>query len=302
MKQTASWAILSQLADQNRRILSGWRALLLLRKATGTLPVSERRWEHAPDRIDAIRPLLRQMERRGELRPLSGLSGLYEVTVPYARTGLIQEDEILMEIHPYAAISHRSALVFHNLTDDLPTGITAIMPSDGRAGLLPPGTDLADWESGVFIVGKTISEILGQPIHWTRVMPTRYFGLHEYTPRGYPVRVTTPERTLVDGLQKPELCGGIAPVLRAWARGRDLLDVKSLVDYTERLEITVIKQRVGFLLEELGFTHPSLDIWRKAMHRGGSSKLFGSVSYASTFSERWSLSINVPLDEFQSNH
>jgi predicted transcriptional regulator of viral defense system len=294
-RKTASWAIISQLAEQSRRVLSDWRAVILLRRATETIPPEGRRWASAPTSTTALSPILRQMERHGEIRRLPDLSGIYEVTVPYAQGGLIQEDEILMEVHPYAALSHRSALVFHGLTDDLPKDITAILPAIGRAGLLPPGTKALDWEALTLAPGRPVPRILGRPIHWTRVDPARYFGLGEYTPRGYPVRVTTLERTLLDALQRPDLSGGIEDVLRAWVRARDLLDLDELVADVDRLGITLLRQRVGYILEEIGLPHPVLDRWRQATHRGGSSKLVGSASYAPTYSERWNLSLNAPV-------
>jgi len=294
-RKTASWAILSQLAAQNRRILSDWRAVVLLRRATDALPVAERRWIHAPSEIGDVRQILHQMARRGEVRPLPNLHGIYEVTVPYARAGLIAEDEILMEVHPYAALSHLSALVFHDLTDELPKTITAVMPSTERADLLPPGTETLDWESLALVTGKPVSHILDRPIHWTHTDPSRYFGLQEYAPRGYPVRVTTPERTLLDGLQRPELCGGGENALRAWVRARDLLDLDLLISYVDRLDIAILRQRTGFVLEELGLSHPILDTWRQSARRGGSSRLVGSAPYAATYSDHWNLSLNAPI-------
>jgi hypothetical protein len=58
---------------------------------------------------------------------------LYEVTVSYAATGPVQEDEVLMEVSPYAALAFLSALVFHQLTDALPKEITAMIPQGGVA-------------------------------------------------------------------------------------------------------------------------------------------------------------------------
>jgi predicted transcriptional regulator of viral defense system len=287
---------LSQLAEQNRRVLSDWRAAILLRRATETIPPEERRWASSPTSTLDVYPILRSMERRGEIRRLPGLGQFYEVIVPYARSGPIQEDEVLMEVHPYAALSHRSAFVFHGLTDDLPKDITAVMPILGRAGLTAPGTDLLDWETLAFAPGRPVLRILDRPVHWTRIGTARYFGLREYAPRGYPIRVTTPERTLLDAVQNPDLSGGIENVLRAWVRARDLLDLNSLVADVNRLGIAVLRQRVGYILEEIGLPHPDLDDWRQTTHRGGSSKLVGTAPYSSTYSDRWNLSLNAPVD------
>lgn len=295
IKKTASWAILSQLAEQNRRVLSDWRAVILLRRATETIPPDQRRWTTTPTTISEVYPTLQAMERRGEVSPVSDLPGIYEITVPYAQSGLVQEDEILMEVHPYAVLSHRSALVFHGLTDDLPKDITAIVPTSGQGSLLPPGTEPIDWEALAITSGRAVSRIMNRPVHWMRVDPKYYFGIQEYAPLGYPVRVTTLERTLLDTLQRPDLSGGIDTVLRAWVRARDLLDLDRLVADVDRFGSALLRQRAGYILDELGLSHPALDSWRHAARQGGSSKLVGTAPYTSTYSERWNLSLNAPV-------
>jgi predicted transcriptional regulator of viral defense system len=295
-KKSASDAVLEQLALENRRILSDWRAALLLRRATLSLSPTERRWSRSPTSVLQVRPLLRQMERRGEITPLRSLENMYQVIVPYARSSAVEENEILMEIHPYAALSHLSALVFHGLTDELPKVITTFIPTDGIGDLLPPGTTIDDWAGLALIRGRRPSQILGRPVRWTGTKLARYFGAYEYRPRGYPIRVTTPERTLLDGLLQPALSGGLANVLKAWTATRDMLDLEALIAYVERFDINVLRQRVGFILEELAFTHAQLDKWQAHASRGGSSKLSSSEPYAPTFNERWNLSLNVPTD------
>jgi hypothetical protein len=75
-----------------------------------------------------------------------------------------------------------------------------------------------------------------------------------------------------------------------------MLDLDALVREVEHFDIQVLRQRAGYLLEELGLTHPTLEAWQASAQRGGSSKLLGAAPYAPTFSERWSLSINAPID------
>lgn len=292
---TMSQALLTSLANEQRQVLSEWRALLLLRRATLGLPPSERRWSQLPFQEADLRPLFRQMRQRGEIAPLPKLRYLYQVTVPYARLRPLEEEEVLMEVHPYAAVSDFSALVFHGLTDELPKALTAMAPLDGAGDLLPLDTEPRDWEGLPMVRGRTPDRILGRPIHWRKVKPERYFGLGVYQPHGYPVRVTMPERTLLDALQHPDRAGGIGSVLRAWWLARDTLDLDRLVHYVERFDIALLQQRVGFILEELGLSHPVLAAWQKAAQRGGSSKLVSALPYSPEFSERWSLSLNAPV-------
>ena len=294
-QKTASQAILEQLASEQRRILSGWRALILLRRATLNLAARQRRWSELPHGVTDLYPLLRQMQQRGELAPLPDIRRLYEVTVPYARTGPIAEEEVVMEVDPYAALSHISAMVFHGLTDDLPRSITVMTPFDGRGDQLPLDTQPRDWEGIPLVSGRHPAKVLGHPVQWIKVKPENFFGLAVYQPRGYAVRVTNVERTLLDGLLAPERCGGIANVLRAWAFARDTLDLDVVVSQVDRFRIAVLRQRVGFVLDELGLPHPALETWRTQTHRGGSSRLVASAPYAPQFSERWNLSLNASV-------
>lgn len=295
MRRTVALALLEQLADQQRRILSDWRALILVRRATFDLAPAERRWSELPHEPANLYPLFRQMRQRGELKPIRGFRQLYEVTVPYARLGHVEEEEILLEANPYASLSHFTALVFHRLTDELPKAMNVMAPTIGTGDQLPIGTEPRDWAGLPLVAGRTPSHVLGRSITWSRVKPERFFGLGVYQPRGYPVRVTTPERTILDGLLAPELSGGIANVLRGWALARDTLDLDTLVSYVDRFDVAVLRQRAGYLLDELGLNHPRVEQWRERARRGGSSRLVGSAPYSPTFSEHWNLSLNAPV-------
>lgn len=296
MRTTASLAILEQLASEQRRVLSGWRGLILLRRATFSLAPSQRRWNQLPQDIDDLVPLFRQMRERGELKSIKGFRHLYEVTVPYARQGFVDEREVLFELHPYAVLSHLSAMVFHGMTEEQPKGLTITVSVDVSGGLLPIGTGPRDWEGVQRPGGRTPAKILGRPVQWLRVKPERFFGFADYQPLGYPIRYMTPERTLIDGLQNPNLCGGIVNVLRAWVVAQDTIDLEVLLHQVERFDVAVLRQRVGYVLDQLGLSHPIVERWCAASQRGGSSRLVASVPFASTFDERWNLSINAPVD------
>jgi len=170
-----------------------------------------------------------------------------------------------------------------------------MIPSSGTAGLLPLDTEVSDWEGLALAPARVPAAILGRPVHWLRTQGARYFGADVYRPHGYPVRATTMERTLLDGLLDPERCGGLQNVLRSWALARDLLDLDALVALVERFGVAVLRQRVGFVAEELGLAHPAIETWRARARRGGSSRLLGTAPYAPTYSERWNLSINAPI-------
>lgn len=289
-------ALQERLATENRRVLSDWRAVLLLRRASREIPLGDRRWKTPPRNVLEIRPILNRLSEAGQLVPLQSFPFLYRVNAPYARTEAVEEEEVLMELHPYAALSHLSALAFHQMTEQLSKDIHVSIPDNGSGGFLPLGTRSEDWEGVALVRGRVADSIFGRTIHWHRLVSKRIFGTSASDYHGYPVRVTTPERTLLDGLLKPDWSGGFANVLRAWAGYRDLIDLKALVKYVDQLDVGILRQRAGFLMEELGLRHPALAIWVTQAQRGGSSKLNGGAEFSSQFSERWQLSINAPID------
>jgi len=97
---------------------------------------------------------------------------------------------------------------------------------------------------------------------------------------GLPVYITDLERSLIDALRFPEACGGTIMVFEAWRRAVDRLNVNRLVDYSLTFDKKLMYQRIGFVLEELGIVHPSLDEWASTASRGSSAKLVASREFA----------------------
>jgi hypothetical protein len=296
MKKTASDVLLEQLAGEQRHVLSDWRGLILLRRSTFATPSSERRWEKLPQVTADLTPLFRQMRQREEIQFFEKAHSLYRITVPYARQGPIDEREVLFEYHPYAVLSHLSALAFHGFTGEQPKGLVVSVSLDGHAGLLPIGTEQADWEGIRRPVGRRPRTILRRPVEWVRTKPERFFGFADYRPLSLPMRYTTPERTLIDSLQNPDLAGGIETVFRAWVLARESIDLDVLTYDVERFGVAVLRQRIGYVLDQLDLSHPRLEHWRRGTHRGGSSRLVGADPFSSTFDQHWNLSLNAPVD------
>lgn len=108
---------------------------------------------------------------------------------------------------------------------------------------------------------------LGVEFRFVRCQRRHFFGLTEHWPtKQEKVRVSDPERTIIDGLKQPEHCGGLTEVAKGlWMRRRDL-NVDRLVQYAGRIEIGAVVRRLGFLLEtyELAAT-PALDQLRAGL-------------------------------------
>lgn len=99
--------------------------------------------------------------------------------------------------------------------------------------------------------------ILGTEFRFVRCKPSEIFGTTEHwVDKQEKVGVSDLERTIVDGLKRPELCGGLTEVARGmWIRRTDV-SAQKLVDYALRLGVGAVTRRLGYLMETCGIGGP----------------------------------------------
>lgn len=293
MEKSPTRVLEESLAPEGRRVIADWRAAAVFRRAL-------RQGQQLPRSLQkgcnsrSARRLLETLVRIGEFEELEECPSIFLVKSPYALGDPVQEWEILMEANPLAAFSHDSALVFHRLTETFPQEFHLILPLR-NPDWLPIGTDDRDWDEEKIPKGRRPQSVYGKNINWHQVKETR--GVQEYRPFGYPVRVTTPARTLLDGLMEPSWCGGIENVFRAWSSAKDTLDLPAVLNLVDTFDKPILRQRAGFVLESMGFTSPRIDAWQSKIFPGGSSRLLASVPFDAipgSYSEKWRLAINTP--------
>ncbi len=74
-----------------------------------------------------------------------------------------------------------------------------------------------------------------------------------------PIYITDLERTLLDGLSKPQYCLGIREILHAFELAKNKIDMEKIYSYVvERGTIALIK-RLGFVLQKIGVCHVIID-------------------------------------------
>jgi len=139
--------------------------------------------------------------------------------------------------------------------------------------------------------------LLGVRFDLVFIKPERMFGAALLGEPGLRIRVTEPERTLIDVLDRSDLCGGVplaAAALRlAWAG----LDRERLTAYLERFGGGTVPRRLGYLAERLGLLPPDdplLARWR-ALIGAGYSLLERGGPAEGRFVRRWGLRDNVSV-------
>ena len=87
-----------------------------------------------------------------------------------------------------------------------------------------------------------------QPVRVARALADQDPGVQVVDRLGLDVRVTTLERTLVDALDRPDLCGGWEEVFRS-LESIQAVEVAAVVEYALRLRCAMVAAKVGWFLE-----------------------------------------------------
>ncbi len=108
-------------------------------------------------------------------------------------------------------------------------------------------------------VRRIEKRIAGATYRFISVRPQNMWGSAEtWVTSSQRVRVSDLERTIIDCLDRPDLCGGVVEVANGlWAK-RDVVDFERLAAYAERLGRKSVIKRLGFLLGVFELGTPEL--------------------------------------------
>lgn len=113
------------------------------------------------------------------------------------------------------------------------------------------------------------------------------------------VQVSNLERTVIDGLRRPEYCGGLTEVAKGLRIQREKVRVSTLLEYALRLEVGAVIGRLGFLLELYEMLTP--DEVKALQRRLGSAYVLVDpvLPREGKYLRRWRLRLNVSPDELR---
>lgn len=135
---------------------------------------------------------------------------------------------------------------------------------------------------------------------FTRIPPARFAFGHApiLVPPGKRVEVADLERTFLDAVDRPDLCGGIEEVARGFARRLGDLEREKLLRYAMEFDAPVVLKRLGFLLEIVGHADPRLlrELERLTPRVKWYPKLVPDRAPVVERNKRWQLDINVDPD------
>lgn len=161
--------------------------------------------------------------------------GLYSLPPELLAGGPLHSFEIAMKLAKKGAISHRSAMVYYELTDQVLSKVYITVPREAGANL------------------STVKEydLKGTRYHLIRVAPKHYWGVKRVFIEEAQIWITDLEKTLIDGLTRPDLCGGFREVVFAFERSVNRMSPSLIMDYAKKTSLAACK-RLGWVFEQLG--------------------------------------------------
>ncbi|WP_456366607.1 type IV toxin-antitoxin system AbiEi family antitoxin domain-containing protein [Thermococcus sp.] len=217
---------------------------------------------------------LEALLREGFLRRVA--KGIYTLSLEPGRASSPHEFVLGQLLVPSGAVAYWSALNYYGMTEQIPR--TVFIQTPVKKG----------YQKLLILDGKRFKVIV--------VSPEKFFGISTIRLGRRKVRITDPEKTIVDCLDKPKYCGGIIEVLKALKNAR--LDYEKLLGYAERMKSRAVLKRLGFLSERLGLGIEK-EIKLSERDRKSFALLDPSMPPEGRFNYRWGLRINVPDDYWE---
>jgi len=179
-----------------------------------------------------------------------------------------------------AAISHWSALHYHGLTEQISRKVFVLTTTDVS---VPRVRGPKRKERG-YPIADTLYQFI-------QVKPERFFGTVNVWIGEAWVTITDPERTLLDGLSKPQYCGDFGEVLHAFAVMGRHLNLERIIDYARKLDAATCR-RLGWVLEEQGVDSGCLEALAPLPIKGY-RKLDPTGPRKGPYNRRWMIQENL---------
>jgi predicted transcriptional regulator of viral defense system len=145
---------------------------------------------------------------------------------------------------------------------------------------------------------KQPREVLGATYRFIYIQPKDIWGVEDvWVTPSQKVAVSDLERTIVDCLDRPDLCGGISEIAKGIWSKRDQIDYKKLVEYVRKYGHVSVAKRLGFILETHKISSESVLSDLKEMTSPRYLRFDPTLEVSGRYNSKWKLRINVDPDE-----
>ena len=180
--------------------------------------------------------LLARMAQKGALHRVG--RGRYAVTPPdvlYGRRSYVVDPHLILDelMQSNGAdgryyVAYQSAAAIHGAAHQLPFALLVAIPQQRRP-----------------------IELGRAQIQFVQLKPEKLFGFRQIHYHDVPLNVSDREKTILDCLERFDLCGGVAEVARTISALIGETHPSTLLDYLQRMDNQALAQRLGLILERL---------------------------------------------------
>lgn len=217
--------------------------------------------------------MLSLMTHQGSLVSLG--NGMYSLPTELLSGGPLHSFEIALKLAKKGAISHRSAFSYYGLSDQMLSRVYVTVPREKGANL------------------STTREytLKGVRYSFIRVLPENYWGIKPAFLGESRILITDLEKTLIDGLLRPEYCGGFREVIYTFEKGISKALPETLLSYAKKTSLVTCK-RLGWVLDQIG-KHAVIQEHLVALSMPYYQKLDPAGSRRGKYNHRWNLMENI---------
>ena len=180
--------------------------------------------------------LLASMAQKGALHRVG--RGRYAVIPPdvlYGRRSYVVDPHLILDelMQTNGAdglyyVAYQSAAAIHGAAHQLPLALLVAIPQQRRP-----------------------IELGRARIQFVQLKPEKLFGFQQIQYHDFPLNVSDREKTILDCLERFDLCGGVAEVARTISGLIEDAEPDKLLDYLQRMDNQALAQRLGLILERL---------------------------------------------------
>lgn len=131
--------------------------------------------------------------------------------------------------------------------------------------------------------------------------PERFWGIMDFwVTKHEKIHVSDLERTLLDALERPELCGGIKEIAQGIWSSKNKIDWEKLIAYAKRFPTIASVKRLGFILETLKLGTQYLEDLEKYLSQKKDYVLLDpNGEKMGNYLKRWKIRINMNIEELK---
>lgn len=93
-------------------------------------------------------------------------------------------------------------------------------------------------------------EFFGEKIQFVTLVPKKFYGYTTEKIDDDYFTIATREKTIIDCLDHPAYCGGVAELFKGLCTTRDQINFDDLMNVTEKINLSSVQRRLGYLLEK----------------------------------------------------